>query len=171
MSISSLLRHFLRFDSERQDWVTAREKSTSEINFKMKGGLLKLQSKFLSNSYWYDGLRGLKYEDDFRLKLMEISINHQRLHNIGLEMKMLLRCMLEYNELHEYLFTRMNEAAMEADALQRENEKISSLCVRMYKVPKRHLQAMENDHRSKSTSAFKALFKKSSKASRKLERT
>ena len=93
----------------------------------MRGGLLAAQSKSLAKSNWYDSIRDLKHEDAIRQKLMEIAFNNHRLYTIGLEMKMLLRLMLENIEMHEFLFTKMNEIALEATDLLQENEKISSI--------------------------------------------
>ena len=59
----------------------------------------------------------MKYEDDFRTKLIEITSNHHRLNTIGMELKFLLRLMLENNEMQEFLLSRMNETALEAAAL------------------------------------------------------
>ena len=61
-----------------------------------------------------------------------------------MELKFLLRLMLENNEMQEFLLSRMNETALEAAALQQEIDEISSLGMETYNVPREFIQAMKN---------------------------
>ena len=101
---------------------------------------------------------------------MEIITNNRKVHTIGQEMKVLLRLMISNMEMHEFLWTKMNEKALEAVHLQQENEKCSSICLRLYGFPKKSMQAMKKEFLSMSRSAYKSLFKRPSKMNRRLDR-
>ena len=136
----------------------------------MKGGLIAAKSKSLSKSHWYENVRDMEHEDNIRYKLMEIITNNRKLHTIGLEMKLLLRLMISNMEIHEIIWPIMNERALEATHLQQENEKCSSICLRLYGFPKKSMQAMKKEFLSMSRSAYKSLFKRPSKLQRRLDR-
>ena len=136
----------------------------------MRGGLLTAQSRSLARSNWYDSVRDLKHEDSLRQKLMEIAFNNHRLFTIGLEMKMLVRLMLENTEMHEFLFKKMNEIALEAADLIQENENNFSICSERYSLPRKIIRAVKKEHLSRSASAYKSLFKRPPKKLRRLDR-
>ena len=136
----------------------------------MRRGLLSKQSRSLARSNWYDSVRDLIHEDPLRQKLMEITFNNHRLLTIGLEMKMMVRLMLENIELHEYLFKKMNELALEAADLIHENENNFSICSERYSLPRKIIRAMKKEHLSSSVSAYKSLFKGPTCKLRRLDR-
>ena len=135
----------------------------------MKAGLLTVYSKFLSKQSWYESIRCLPEEDELRSYLLEIAFNHIIHTKASLKMKLILRLMLTYEELHETLYSNLEDAAVEAANAYCKIEEVSSTCNQSFYGLEPTIQKMKADYHRDSLKKYKTIFKTTNRKQRNLD--